>query len=200
MKRKRREEILRIGLDIDGVVSDSYSVWVEEINRYFGTNIKELKNSCDMHLDFGVTWEEMEKYFVENIAHLLTIPEPIKGAKEGIEKLLSLGHEIIYVTARTPGDKDYTLRWMAKHGIPQVEIYFAGYTSKAEYALERKIELFVEDDFNNAIAIAKAGIPVLLMDASYNQGEMPAKVIRCQDWNQILKEVENIDCALRKLA
>lgn len=179
---------MRIGVDIDGVVSDSYRAWVKEMNQHFGTNILELKN-YDMHLDFGVSWEEMGQYFDDNVARLFDIPDPVAGAKEGIEKLLREGHEVVYVTARSLDEEEYTVRWMKKHKIPHEQILFTSFKCKVEYALQWQLEIFLEDFLGNAQAISEAGIPVLLLNASYNQGELPSGIIRCKDWHQILTEI-----------
>ncbi len=180
---------MRIGIDIDGVVSDSYRAWVKELNRHFGTNILELKN-YDMHLDFGVSWEEMGKYFEDNVAYLFDIPHPIAGAKEGIEKILQEGHEVTYVTARSLDEKEYTLRWMKNHRSPHEEILFTSFQSKVDYVLNWKLEVFLEDFLGNAQEISQAGVPVLLLDASYNQGELPSGIIRCQNWQEIVELIE----------
>jgi uncharacterized HAD superfamily protein len=44
----------------------------------------------------------------------------------------------------------------------------------------------------NAKAIAELEIPVLLLDTSYNQGELPKGVIRCDDWKGILEEIQKV--------
>ncbi|MEL1136529.1 hypothetical protein AAC978_15250 [Desulfitobacterium sp. THU1] len=179
---------MRIGVDIDGVVSDSYRAWVRELNQHFGTNILELKN-YDMHLDFGVSWEAMGKYFDDNVAHLFDIPQPVAGAKEGIDKLLREGHEVVYVTARSLEEEKHTVRWLEKYKIPYEQILFTSFQCKVEYALQWKLEIFLEDYLGNAQAISEAGIHVLLLDASYNKGELPSGITRCQDWREIIKEI-----------
>lgn len=179
---------MRIGVDIDGVVSDSYKAWVKEMNRHFGTNILELKN-YDMHLDFGVSWEEMGKYFKDNVEYLFTIPNPVVGAKEGLERLFRDGHEVVYITARSQDEEVFTIRWLDKYEIPYEQILFTDFGSKVDHALQWELELFIEDFMDNAIAISEAGVPVLLLDASYNQGECSSRIIRCDDWREILMEI-----------
>lgn len=182
---------MRIGVDIDGVTSDSYTVWLEELNRYYGKNIEVLE---DYHLElvYNVPWDDMNDFFVENVERLFMLPLPMKGAKQGIETLLAKGHEVIYVTARSPEEKDVTLRWMDKYKIPYDNIIFAGMTNKVDLVKEWQLELFIEDYSGNAEAIAKSGVQVLLLDSTYNQGELPAGVTRCRNWKQIVQEIEKI--------
>lgn len=182
---------MRIGVDIDGVISDSYPAWLGELNRHYGKNITVLED-YEMHLVFDVPWDDMNKFFVQNIEKLFDIPKPIKGAKEGIESLLKAGHEIIYITARSQEEEELTFRWMKKHEIPHEQILFSGFKSKVDLVKQWNLELFIEDYMVNAKAIAELGIPVLLLDASYNQGELPTGVQRCFDWQDILTRINEI--------
>lgn len=182
---------MRIGVDIDGVISDSYTVWLQELNQYYGKNITVLED-YEMHLVFDVPWDDMNNFFVQNVQKLFSIPKPMKGAKEGIETLLAEGHEVIYVTARTPDEEEYTFDWMSKHGIPHEQILFSGLKSKVDLVKQWQLEIFIEDYMKNAEVIAELGLPVLLLNASYNQGELPQGVMRCADWSEILKDIRQI--------
>ena len=180
-----------IGIDIDGVVSDSYTAWLGELNRHYDKNITVLED-YEMHLVFDVPWDDMNSFFVENVERLFSIPNPVKGAREAIVKLLQDGHQIIYITARTPEEEKYTTAWMEKHGIPYDKILFTGLKSKVDLVRQHNVELFIEDYMKNAKAISGIGVPVLLLDATYNQQELPQGVIRCKDWSEILEEIQAI--------
>lgn len=182
---------MRIGVDIDGVISDSYPAWLQELNRHYGKNVTVLED-YEMHLVFDVPWDDMNDFFVRHVERLFTIPKPISGAKEGIETLLQEGHEVIYVTARTPEEEDITLRWLSQYEIPYEHVIFTGFKSKVDLVQQREIEVFIEDYHVNAKAIAASGVPVLLLNTSYNQVELPSGVTRCQDWNQILEEIRQL--------
>lgn len=182
---------MRIGVDIDGVVSDSYPAWLGELNQHFGKNITVLKD-YEMHLVFDVPEDAMNHFFVQNIERLFEIPHPMKGAKKGIESLLQDGHEVVYVTARAPEEEEFTVRWMKKYGIPHEKILFTGHKSKVDFVKEWKLELFIEDYMVNAKAISELEIPTLLLDASYNQGKVPQGVIRCSHWQEILTKIHEI--------
>ena len=190
---------MRIGVDIDGVVSDSYPAWLGELNQYFGKNITVLED-YEMHLVFDVPCDDMNNFFVQNVERLFDIPHPMKGAKKGIESLLQDGHEVIYVTARSQEEEEFTLHWMEKNSIPYEQVLFSGHKSKVDFVKEWNLELFIEDYLVNAKAISELGIPVLLLDASYNQGKLPQGVTRCQNWKEILTEIQKISDLLRPQA
>ena len=187
---------MRVGLDIDGVISDSYSAWLQELNRHYGKNITVLQD-YEMHLVFDVPWDEMNDFFIQNTEQLLSMPQPMQGAKEGIEALLREGHEVIYITARTPEEKDVTLRWFQKYQIPYEHVLFTGFKSKVNLIEQWGMQVFVEDYHVNAKAIANSGVPVLLLNASYNQMELQEGITRCYSWIGLLAEIQNINKFLK---
>lgn len=176
---------MRIGIDIDGVVADSYPAWLEELNRHYGKNITVLED-YEMHLVFDVPFDDMNNYFVDNVEHLLSIPKPVRGAREGIESLIQEGHDIIYITARRTEEEEITLRWLEQYGIPHETVLFSGFKSKVDLVREWGIQAFVEDHVLNAEGIAHIGVPVFLMTTSYNRDKaLPENVTRCADWEGI---------------
>jgi uncharacterized protein len=180
-----------IGVDIDGVVSDSYSFWLGELNRHYGKEIKEL-HTYEMDLIYDVPWEEMNNFFISNVETLFMTPLPMPGAKEGLEMLKANGHEILLVTARREvEEEDVTARWLSLHGIPYDKLMLVGERSKAEVCKEHSIELFVEDYDRNARAIDGIGIKTIILDASYNRVELPESIMRCYSWNQIVEEIQD---------
>lgn len=186
---------MRIGVDIDGVIADSYPFWLTELNLHFGKNITVI-DDYQMHLVFDVSSEAMNDYFVCNAERLLMSPEPIPGAKGGIEALLREGHEVIYITARTLEERDVTVRWFTMCDIPHKHehILFAGFSSKLELVKLWDIEVFIEDYQVNAKLIAESGVPVFLLNASYNQEELPEGITRCHSWDEIIEGIQAIDC------
>jgi len=185
---------MRIGVDIDGVVSDSYPFWLPELNRHFGKNIATIDN-YNIHTVYDVPGEEMNEFFVNNAEYLFSNTKPVPGAREGIETLQREGHEIIYITARTTEERDVTLRWFKKNEIPYREdhVLFTGLRSKLDLVKVWGIEAFVEDYLVNASMIAAAGVPVFLLDADYNRSDLPAGVTRCYNWPEIVEGIRSLN-------
>ncbi|MDA8441333.1 MAG: hypothetical protein M0Z55_03060 [Peptococcaceae bacterium] len=178
---------MRLGVDIDGVVADSYPFWLGELNRYYGKDIKAI-HRYEMHLIFDVPWEHMNQFFVANVENLFMAPTPMPGARTALAKL-SIEHEIILVTARREVEEEITRRWLELHQIPFTKLMVVGDRSKAEVCAEEGIDLFVEDYAINAALIAASGMPVLILDATYNRVELPQNVIRCYNWGQIYQTI-----------
>lgn len=188
---------MRIGIDIDGVVSDSYPIWLEELNRHYGKNISVI-DDYELHLVFDVPSEDMNDFFVRNIERLLMMPDPIPGAKEGIETLLQEGHEVIYITARTLDQKDLTVEWFNTREIHHEHVLFTGFGSKVDFVKQWGIEVFIEDYLVNAKLIAECNIPVFLINASYNQEEPPTGITRCHNWGEILEGIRMLNLEREK--
>lgn len=182
---------MRIGVDIDGVISDSYPLWLKELNQHYGRNIPFV-DDYNMHLSFNVAPEEMNEFFEANVERLLMMPEAICGAKEGIETLLKDGHEIIYVTARTLDQEDFTAQWFKLKGIYHNQVVFTGFDSKLDAVKQWGIEVFIEDYQENAKVIAEYGVPVFLLDATYNQEELSPGITRCHSWDDIVAGIRKI--------
>lgn len=183
---------MRIGVDIDGVISDSYPVWLQELNLHFGKNIGVLTD-YNLHLDFEVPAQEIDGFFIGNAERLMMMPNPISGAKEGIETLLREGHEVIYITARSPEDKEVTVRWFAEHRIHHEQVLFTGFKNKVDFVKQWDIEVFIEDYQVNAQLIAECGVPVFLLNTSYNQtNQLPTGVTRCRGWDEIVQGIRGM--------
>lgn len=181
---------LKIGLDIDGVIADSFPVFREELNKYYGKDIIKI-DDCDISKVYNVDWADLDSFFDQNVEYLFSAPKVMDGALETINHWLKAGHEIIIVTARKKGlEEKITMEWLHKNNVPYNEVVFAGGASKTFAVKEHLIDVFVDDFISNALEIAALNIPVLLLDAPYNQGKLPEGVVRCYSWEDIKNQIE----------
>lgn len=185
---------LRIGLDIDGVVADSFPIFTAELNKHFGKNITHIDN-YDIKEVYEAADDDLEAFFETNMEYLFTKPKPMEGALETIESWLKDGHEIIFITARKCGaEEQVTLKWFDTNSIPRDKAIFMGGLSKTFAVKEHCIDVFVDDFMTNALEVASIGVPVLLLDAPYNQGKLPKGVTRCYNWDEIRCYVDKLLC------
>lgn len=183
---------LKIGLDIDGVVADSFSVFLRELNKHYGKDFTKIDN-YNMAKLYDVAGDDLSNFFTVNMEYLYTAPKPMEGAVETIHSWLEAGHEIIFITARRCGaEEEVTLKWFEQNGIPGNKIIFVGGASKTFAVKENGIDIFVEDFMTNALEIAVLGVPVLLLDSPYNQGKLPKGVTRCYNWQEIVLNIEKL--------
>lgn len=191
---------LQIGLDIDGVVADSFTVFRQELNKHYGKDIVSIDH-YDMTKVYDVPWDNLSRFFDDHMEYLFSASKPMAGAVQSVHALLQAGHAITYITARKSGEEErVTLKWFETQGIPVQRAVFTGSTSKTHAIKKFGIELFVEDFLTNALEIVEMGIPVLLLDAPYNQGKLPHGVVRCCNWHEIMQFITEYDAGKRCLA
>lgn len=184
---------LKIGLDIDGVVADSFPVFRRELNKHFGKDIFEI-NSYDMSKLYNIPADDLNSFFVTNMEYLFLAPNPKEGVVETIQEWLKAGHQIVYVTARKKGEEErITQKWFDRYEIPREKTVFVGSNSKTIAIKEFSLDVFVDDFLSNAVEISELGVPVFLMDAPYNQGKLPQGVTRCFNWQELNCHIRRIN-------
>lgn len=180
---------MRIGVDIDGVLANILPMWLAKFNT---TYQKEASDQAGMNFDaaaaYGLTYEQLEKFYVENENLFIEQAEPMPGAVDYLVKLMA-EHEVYLVSARNTYQYDRTLTWLTKHRFPFTELILLGSTDKRQTCIEFGLEIFIEDSLDNARKLTSHGIPVLLFDAPYNQAELPIGMERCNSWAEIYPNI-----------
>jgi len=176
---------MRVGVDIDGVLADSISLWVHEMNRFFNKN----KRIEDVHLfdiiqTFGITVDDLKKFIEQRGRFLMSAPCPVRGAAYYLSRIKE-HHDIFIITARKETYKQETQDWLQRHNIPYDRLLLLGTYAKKEACLENGLSVMVEDTLEVARELSAAGIPVILMDAPYNRGNLPELICRKHSWFEI---------------
>ncbi|MEK7461706.1 MAG: hypothetical protein AAB586_01405 [Patescibacteria group bacterium] len=188
---------MTIGFDLDDVLLD----FRESLHRYhnyrFGTDYKRHQFRENLAEMWNCTEEESKKKvfgFYQSSEHRNA--EPINGAVEKIKKLKQ--HHILHVITAKPEElKNISLEWLDKH-FPQTfaGIHFTNQyqyqekglkRTKGEVCKELGVEFFVDDSLHNVNDIASFGIPALLFDAPWNQGEIKPPIHRVYSWDEIVE-------------
>lgn len=190
---------MRLGIDIDGVLADALTTWLEHLNRHFDQK-KARKDMVHYQFEkvFSVSWEEMDGFFRSNQEILLTNISPMEKAQETMEQLAG-EHEILLITARPQEYRSITEKWLNEHSIPYHELIMTDFLDKSGHCLNCGLDLFIEDSLENAISIHACGIPVLLFDAPYNKAPLPKGIIRQYSWREISHTVKEFNKGNDKL-
>ncbi|HEY3364222.1 MAG TPA: hypothetical protein VGK74_04085 [Symbiobacteriaceae bacterium] len=176
---------MRIGLDLDGVIVNSIPAWIALMNRGAGTSftLDELPETYGTPV--------LGAFCDEHQIEMLMLPRPVDGAPEAVARLADGGHDLVVITARAARIRRMTEGWLDWYGFPTIgEMHFLEGRSKVASALQAGIHLMVEDAPNNALALAGAGIPVLLFGAPYNAKLQHPLIHRCDGWAEVLEQIE----------
>jgi uncharacterized HAD superfamily protein len=192
---KLNKPLRNIGIDFDDVLHDFNESLYSYHNKKYGTSIKRNDVvSYDIEKIWGGTKDEaIEKVyeFYRTREHDETMP--LDGS---VEVIRSLAHKfsLHIITSRVEEIKDLTIRWLDRH-FPDMfsSVVFVNHygksmkskRTKAEVCSELYVDLMIEDSLEHALAISACGIPVILIDCPWNQGETPDNVYRVRSWKEI---------------
>lgn len=187
-----------IGFDLDDVLLDFNKALCEYNNLTYGTSHKrEDVTTYDLEELWGCNRGEVIKRifdFYQSPAHMRVLP--ISGAVEGI-RALKKDNVFHIITAKPDILRSVTQQWLDKYfpGIFESvhftnSIGFPGIgRTKAEVCNELGVEIFVDDSMDNAKNVSSVGIPVLLLNSPWNQGEVSQLVTRVNSWQEIVDKL-----------
>jgi len=145
----------KIGLDIDEVLCDWINAW-RELH-----NIKDVATAWYFDREIRNRFDAMREKGTLNDFYL--------GLKPLLKPTDIPFEPHCYITSR-PIPVETTIKWLDMHGFPTKPVYCVGSgQSKVEVAKESGIDIFVDDCYDNFIALNKAGICTFLYDTPHNQ-------------------------------
>ncbi len=138
----------------------------------------------DYHEVLGVSRQESDVFY-DRLGETLHREAQIRPGAQLVINRLFKQHHIHFITARTAAMQQVSLEWFKKYDIPHDSLTLLGSTEKVATAKQLRCDWFIEDRYENAVALAASNIPVLLIDCSYNRKPLPDHVIRVASWSQI---------------
>lgn len=122
---------------------------------------------------------------------------PIEGAVESLGQLKK-ENSLVVITSRPESVRSLTNALLEKY-FPGVfeDIYFLSHYHGEGFANQTKgevcrgvgVSVFIEDAIGNAVTVGKEGIPVLLFDTPWNQGDVPTNTTRVFGWSDVLEKL-----------
>lgn len=197
---------MRIGIDIDGVLTDierwqldyGSKFYFENYNKPI-INYKGYDTTDIFHTESKYDDEFWNQYFKDYSINI----KPRSFCAEVIQKLKNDGNEIYIITARgsflshsstlmtIEENKNIVLEWFKKNNIYYDKIIFSP-EDKINICLDNNIDLMIEDKPKNIIDISTK-IPVICFHAGYNDTCNGNNIIRCYSWYDIYYKIKNID-------
>lgn len=194
-----------IGIDIDDTITDTYEVMVN-YGQEFTINVLKrepilVKGNCGNHFytkylhDWkdGEDEEFLELYYEKIIKNV----KPKTLAVDYLKKLSEEENKIILITARWTADyldvEKITKEWISLNDIPCDKLIINA-ENKLIAAKQEKIDIFIDDSFENCKMISENGIKTYIMDTRVNKELKTDSVERVYSWPHLymkIKELEN---------
>lgn len=196
---------MRLGIDIDGVLTNIEQYVVDHFSKYCVTNDIEYNitgSAYECSKSFNVPKEAEDNFWNENIMDYSLNIDVRPFASEVIQKLKNEGHEIYIVTARWLTNRDDELgikmieivkNWLLKNNIYYDKLVFAKSSNeeKAEEIEEHGIDLMIEDSPSNIERLSKI-VPVICYHAFYNSECKGDNIIRGYSWYDIYSKIKKM--------
>jgi uncharacterized HAD superfamily protein len=189
---------LRIGVDVDDVLTESLPGYLEAFRRYFGREVKVEDAAWEIFRRYpDIPDAQMWGFFAELEATDFLGTRPVYSeAIRAMRVLAKDGHRLVVVTGRLLTHRDHTRRLLRNAGI--LELFEdlvhrdgeAAVDYKPRVVRERQLDLLIEDERHVAAATARVPAPVLLFDRPWNQGKLPQGVTRVRSWDDVLRVVK----------
>lgn len=180
---------MKIGVDVDGVLFDFVGslrwAWSGEegpTDQYPEPNCWEMWDAWSMAKD---AWVEATNGSIAR--GLFRSGWAYPGALAGIRKLHELGHEVHLITARDRNRAGAdTADWLSHHNVPYDSLTF-----NADKTC-RRVDVFIEDNVENARAVQAAGTKVFLIHRPWNDFAIDGDIPFVYTWEDFVAEVEQL--------
>ncbi len=194
---------MNIGIDIDNTLTDIESDllkaafdYAKSLNKKINTKYLTSNDNNDGSIyqkAFGFTYKEL-KYFLKDIQESITnnaIPRNL--VPEIIKSLHASGNKIIIITARDSEfhDNPYNQSelWLKKNKIYYDKL-IVNARDKSKVCKQEKIDLFIDDNINNCLMVAKCGIKTILLNSQPIKNNLIISFDNWQDIFDYIKEGE----------
>lgn len=186
---------LKIGIDIDNVISDTFTAYKKKFESDFGTDISVESLYQIFYFDkhFNFDKKKIDK-FINNTLHtpkFQSILPPFLDAVKTVKKLHKNDHKIHFISGRPHLTYEVTREWLINHGffIETSTLSLCNYESgetdgsmKNKTIRKYQVDLMIEDSLDIARVL---NTKVLLIDRLWNKGRPPKHIQRVFSWEEI---------------
>jgi len=213
---------MKIGIDYDDVLVDTFPSFIDFHNHRHGTNfrIEDITSYFIWEVGIGRTKEEAINFFREFYDSLEFDEMPlVEGAREGVLELSRLSGRFVEVVTSRPLEFRVKTIGLIRRRLSDAHLtlhYSSDFHNnangmKAEICQALELDYYAEDCFAYARDIAQRGIRVLLRRRPWNENEWRklraekeskngngAKysrggIIPIKNWQEILDEIKNVN-------
>lgn len=182
---------MKIGIDIDDTMTDTFDYLMPYIAKFFNVDIKYLKDNNISYSNLPKGMKERELEFAKKYYDKVIPNTPFKAkVAEYIDEIKELGHEIIVITARdkTLYTDEYktTIEELKKNNIHYDKLICD--FDKAKVCKNEKIDLFIDDSIANCNKVNKLGIETILFSNKINIKDK-TNLYRVNSWKEIYDKI-----------
>lgn len=176
---------LKIGVDIDGVISNFVKNFKIIVKEQYNIDLKERDiHVHDLYLVLGISKNEAHNLILKCLTQDL---ELIDGAKAGMIQLCK-EHEIFILTARPKELNGLTEKWLIKNNIPYHKLLHLDEGNK--HKADLNLDIIIEDNLSDALNYIDKTKMVLVYDHPWNKTlNVKGLIKRVYSWNEINKVI-----------
>lgn len=178
---------MKIGLDIDGVISDFVAIFTKIIYDEYDIFITEDQIIYhDLNLVLGIPQEETNRLIHQTLQEDIPL---IEGAKEAIDELSK--EHLIYLVSARPIDRKITLDWLERKEIKYNELIFLEEGKK--YQCNIDLDVFIDDNLKEIIKFIGKIKYLIIYDHPWNRClNIKNKFQRVKNWKDILHYIKKL--------
>lgn len=183
---------MRIGIDIDDTIADTFDYLMPYIAEFYNINIEHLKNNNISYCTFPKEMKKRELEFAKKYYDKIIPSTPFKPkVAEYIDKIKELGHEIIIITARDKtlyiDEYKTTIKELNNNNIHYDRLICN--FDKATICKNEKIDLFIDDSIENCKKVKNLGIETILFNSKSNIN-IKTNLCRVDNWENIYQKIK----------
>ncbi|KPV63225.1 MAG: 5' nucleotidase, deoxy (Pyrimidine), cytosolic type C protein (NT5C) [Candidatus Bathyarchaeota archaeon BA2] len=177
---------MKIGIDIDGVISNFVKTFARIVKNKYEIALKEEEIFChDLFQVLGIPEEEAKELIRETLTQDLTL---IPRARWGINELKQ-EHEIYLISARFKDLTTITENWLKSKKIPYDKILYLDEGNKHQASLQ--LDVIIEDNLKDAIGWLGKVKEILIFDHPWNRSlDVKKSFHRVRNWSEIVEFVK----------
>lgn len=194
--------ILKVGIDLDNTVADFMATAAPLIKERYGLEPDFSRPVNTIENAFGISPHNRPSGLLEDIMEGKHLFRNLAPLDDGIEQLTHklLGRKertnVYMITARTATDVivEDTMHWLRTNNFVFTDVFFTA--DKANLCKNTGINVMMEDEMGQILALLKAGIPVVIRDQPWNNNgvfdsfEKNGKAKRAKTWQEMLHATE----------
>jgi len=183
---------MRIGIDIDDVITNTYQSIINNIEKYDKNN--ELSNYMEDIMRGDNSNPIVKRFFDENCTTFFSNAKMKDNANKVIKRLLENGHEVYIISSRGEirfkGSEELTLNYFKANNIPFTKILWNSF-DKATICKDNNIDVMVDDSAKHCIAVQNQNIKSILFTSEVNKS-IEVNIPRVNNWLELEHMLNNL--------